>query len=475
MYHKKVHIHFIGIGGIGMSGIAKILRSQGYTISGCDLYLDKNNIKDLQQLGCTIHEGNNTPACQQNDIDIIVYTSAVQPNNPEIIAAQQRGIPTIKRALMLAELMRTKYSIAIAGSHGKTTTTSLIAHILLQAHKDPTVIIGGHLKTISTNAQLGKGDFLVAETDESDRSLLHLQATLAVVTNINFEHAETYKNIADVKKTFLQFLNNLPFYGKAIVCLDDPNIKSLLPKLHHVKLISYGLESGARWSATHITLHPDYSTFNVVYDNQTLGSVTFTMPGRHNILNSLAAIAVAHDLDIPFATIQHALQNFGGVERRFTFRGIYKGAEIFDDYGHHPEEIRNTLLIARARAKKKLIVIFQPHRYTRTHKLWNNFIYMFLHSKIDHLIITDIYPAFEQPIPEITSQNLVRAILSKKPLFNVEYISFNPLENFLNPLENKAGFGDLILLQGAGKINTLGQYLISQKGFISEKSLTINL
>jgi len=460
MYHKKAHIHFIGIGGIGMSGIAKILRSQGYTISGCDLDLDKKIIKDLQQLDCIIHKGNNTPECQSDTIDIVVYTSAVQANNPEIIAAQQRGIPTIKRALMLAELMRTKYSIAIAGSHGKTTTTSLVAHILLQAEKDPTVIIGGHLKTISTNAQLGQGDFLVAEADESDRSLLHLQATLAVITNIDFEHVETYTDLEDVKQTFLQFLNNLPFYGKAIVCFDDSNIQSLLPALQHVKLISYGLESDARWSATNIQLHPDHSTFTVIYDNKTVGTLRFSMPGRHNILNALAAIAIAHDLAIPFATIQHALQHFGGIERRFTFRGTHKGAEVFDDYGHHPEEIRNTLLVARARTKKNLTVIFQPHRYTRTHTLWNDFVTMFENSAIDHLIITDIYPASEQPIPEVTGLNLARAICLKKPPFEVTYAPFDSsLKKLLNAIESKAAPSDLILLQGAGKIHILAKYL----------------
>ena len=461
MYHKKAHIHFMGIGGIGMSGIAKILRSQGYTISGCDLDFDKQSIKELQQLGCSIYKGNNTPKCQQNNIDIVVYTSAIQPHNPEIIAAQQRGIPTIKRALMLAEIMRTKYSIAIAGSHGKTTTTSLIADILLQAKKDPTVIIGGHLKTISANAHLGKGDFLVAETDESDRSLLHLQATLAVLTNINFEHPETYKNLDDIKQIFLQFLNNLPFYGKAIICIDDPHIKSLLPKLQHVKLISYGLEFGARWRATHIILYPTHSTFNIIYDNQYFGCITFTMPGRHNVLNALAAIAIAYDLDIPFVTIKNALQNFGGVDRRFTFRGTYNDAEIFDDYGHHPEEIRNTLLIARARAKRKLIVIFQPHRYIRTHVLWKDFINMFLNSTIDQLIITDIYPAFEQPIPEVTGQNLAQALSLKKPSFNVTYISFDiSLNQLVDVIKKQAHPCDLILLQGAGNINMLAEHLI---------------
>src|SRR3990170_8155336 len=236
---KKSHVHFVGIGGIGMSGIATILKYQGYEISGCDLDLDQTSIENLRTIGCKVYQGNNTPRCQDTTIDILVYSSAVKKQDPEIISAQERGIPTIPRALMLAELMRTKYSVAIAGSHGKTTTTSLISHILIEANMDPTVVIGGHLKNISSNARLGEGDFLVAEADESDRSFLHLQATLAIVTNIDLEHLETYQDLDDIKQTFKQFLNSLPFYGKAIVCVDDENIRSLLP-IPHIKIIKYG-------------------------------------------------------------------------------------------------------------------------------------------------------------------------------------------------------------------------------------------
>src|SRR5579872_3677738 len=418
VYNKKAHIHFVGIGGIGMSGIATILKYQGYDISGCDADLDQQSVRNLRALGCTVHQGNNTPGCNDGSIDILVYSSAIKSQNPEILAAQERGIPTIPRALMLAELMRTKYSIAIAGSHGKTTTTSLVSHILMEARKDPTIIIGGHLKSISTNARLGEGDFLVAETDESDRSLLHLQATIAVVTNIDLEHLETYKDIDDIKDTFKQFLNNLPFYGKAIMCIDDANVRSLLP-LPHIKTIKYGLDASADFYATNINLEGDHSTFTVWHKAHCLGPVTFSMPGRHNVLNSLAATAVALDLEIPFATIAAALKSFKGVERRFSYRGEFKGAEIFDDYGHHPNEILNTLLVARKRSKQRLIVVFQPHRFTRTDKLWHDFVATFATSHVDKLLVTDIYPASEQPIPGITSENLVKAVEQSNPSISV--------------------------------------------------------
>ena len=461
MYKQNVHIHFVGIGGIGMSGIATILKYQGYEISGCDLDLDQTSIKNLRKIDCTIHQGNNTPACKSDAIDVLVYSSAIQPDNPEIVAAQQRGIPTIARALMLAELMRTKYSIAIGGSHGKTTTTSLISHILIEAQLDPTVIIGGHLKNISNNARIGNGDFLVAEADESDRSLLHLQATLAVVTNIDLEHLETYRDLNDIKNTFKQFLNNLPFYGKAIVCIDDKNIQSLLP-MPHIKTIKYGLSPVADLKAHNIDLQPDHSTFTVVAKDtaKPLGSIRINMPGQHNVLNSLAAIALARELAIPFDVIQKAIESFKGIERRFSYKGTFRGAEVFDDYGHHPKEIHHTLLVARRRTKGKVIVVFQPHRYTRTDRLWDDFIETFLHSDIDHLIITDIFPASEVPIQGISSQRLAQELQSRKPNFSVTYLPFEQsFDQIRKNLERNLENNDLLLLLGAGKVNKFADSL----------------
>jgi UDP-N-acetylmuramate--alanine ligase len=462
MYRKKLHLHFIGIGGIGMSGIAKILKYQGYTISGCDNDLHQQSILDLQSIGCHIYEGNNTPSCNDENIDIVVYSSAIRKNNPELVRAQQRGIPTIGRALMLAELMRTKFSIAIAGAHGKTTTTSLISHILIEAQTDPTVIIGGHLKNISANARFGDGDFLVAEADESDRSLINLHATLALITNIDLEHLDVYSDIDDIKNTFKQFLNNLPFYGKAILCVDDLHVRSLLP-LEHLKIIKYGLDQTfADIFAKDITLNPDHSLFTVYQKNNPypLGTVHLAMPGHHNILNALGAIALAIELGVPFETISAALTSFKGVDRRFTYKGTYKGAELFDDYGHHPEEIRNTLLVARRRTKGRVIVFFQPHRYSRTQKLWDSFVETFLTSGIDALVMTDIYPASEEPIPEVTTQNLLKAMSLRHPHFELSYV---PLEkDFISLIEKLnilAKSDDLVLLLGAGKMNKIMNYI----------------
>jgi len=460
VYKKKAHIHFVGIGGIGMSGIAKILKFQGYEISGCDLDITQKSIAELISIGCKIYQGNNTDKCKKSPIDILVYSSAIKTDNPEIIAARKRGIPTISRALMLAELMRTKYSVAIAGSHGKTTTTSLISHILIEAQMDPTVIIGGHLKNISTNARLGKGDFLVAEADESDRSFLQLQSTLAVITNIDLEHLETYKNLEDVKQTFRQFLRNLPFYGKAIICADDANIRSLLP-IPYLKLIKYGIDKKLDIWADNIKLKRDHSTFDLFTKKKgKLGNICVNMPGKHNILNSLAAIALSLDLNISFKTIARALSCFQGIERRFSYNGTFCGAEIFDDYGHHPREIINTLEVAKKRAQRKLTVIFQPHRYSRTHKLWDDFVYTFSQSAIDHLIITDIYPASELPIPGITGEKLAQAIRETNPKLNVSFVPFeDQFESITKQLTSIARPLDLILLLGAGKINRLAKYI----------------
>lgn len=457
--YKKRHIHFIGIGGIGMSGIATILKNQGYDVSGCDADIEQQSIKNLAALGCSIYHGNNNPACNQPAIDVVVYSSAIQLDHPEIAQALQRNIPVIPRALMLAELMRTKYSVAIAGSHGKTTTTSLIAHILIEAGIDPTVIIGGHLKTLSSNALLGQGAFLVAEADESDRSFLHLHATFAVVTNINFEHVDTYHDLDDVKNTFVQFINRIPFYGKAFLCIDDPHVRSILPQ-NHVKKITYGLSADADIRGAAVNLQSHSSSFTVYDKEKELGSVTIQLLGIHNVLNSLGAIAFALDLDIPFATIAQALGSFKGVERRFSYRGTFQNAEIFDDYGHHPVEIAHTLNAARLRAKNGLTVVFQPHRFTRTQRLWHQFLDVFEKSSVNNLIITDIYDASEQPIPDITSKRLVEDLHTRKCAMPITYIPYE--QNFASIkqfLQNIVQPDDLILVLGAGKIHLLAHQL----------------
>ena len=362
---------------------------------------------------------------------------------------------------MLAELMRTKYSIAIAGSHGKTTTTSMISHILMEARLDPTLIIGGHLKSISNNAKFGLGDFLVAEADESDRSLTHLHATIAILTNIDLEHLETYKDFEDIKDTFKKFLNNIPFYGKAIVCIEDQGIQEILP-IPHIKIIKYGLSNKANIWADDINLESSHSTFNVYKDDKLLGKINLNIPGQHNVLNALAAITLGLDLELSFETIYKALKSFKGVERRFSYHGVTKnGAEIFDDYGHHPNEILNTLLIAHKRAKNKLRVIFQPHRYTRTEKLWQQFIDTFKNNPVDELIITDIYPASETPIEDITAENFVKDFLKQNPNFPIRYLPFDKtFSNFIDYINNNAQQDDLVLLLGAGKLNLIASRVV---------------
>jgi UDP-N-acetylmuramate--alanine ligase len=460
--YKKGHIHFVGIGGIGMSGIAKILKYQGYTVSGCDMDLEQKSVEDLLSIGCLIYKGNNTPHCNDQSIDVLVYSSAINEVNDEIVSAQERGIPTIPRALMLAEIMRTKFSIAVSGAHGKTTTTSLISHILIESHQDPTVIIGGHLKNISSNARWGAGDFLVAEADESDRSFLRLYPTIAVVTNIDHEHLDTYKDLEDIKASFAHFISNVPFYGKAIVCIDDPHIRSLLP-LPSIKTIKYGFdEHQADLFATDVILEKDISTCTVFQKNnpEPLGSLTITMPGKHNVLNALAAIAACMDVGVSFTACAQALQNFKGIERRFSFKGTFRGAHIFDDYGHHPTEIFNTLLVARKKAQRKLIVIFQPHRYSRTEKLWSDFVHLFAYSAIDHLIITDIYAASEKPLENVTSQNLVKAIQEKQPFSPVTYVPYDSdFSQIIQSLKGSVSEDDLVLIQGAGKVYKLAELL----------------
>lgn len=492
MYTKQRHIHFMGIGGIGMSGIAEILRLQGYIVSGCDLscVVPKKDIhtakilSDLQEIGCTLYPEHS--ADHINSADVLVYSSAIDKNHPEIVRALEKGIPVIPRAIMLAELMRMKYGIAVSGAHGKTTTTSIISHILIEADFDPTVVIGGVLKNISANAKLGGGDILIAEADESDRSLLYLNPCIAVVTNIDAEHLDTYKDLADIKQTFKDFLSRLPFFGKAFLCIDDPNIASILP-LPHVCTVKYGLTKNADVYGKVITLEKTHSIFEVYVNTNSayyrdvflrkaksarpeskkdgefelLGQITLNIPGEHNVANSLAAIGLSLELEVPFERIQNALKIFKGVERRFEFKGLCKGTEVFDDYGHHPTEIQKTLIMAQRRTNKKLHVVFQPHRFTRTQKLWNEFVETFAGNKnISTLYLTDIYPASEKPIPEITSQNLVKAIQAKNPNIKVFYCS--SYDEIIKNVPEFLGDGDLLLTIGAGKVNQIGEKLVNQ-------------
>jgi len=463
--YKKMHLHFVGINGIGMSGIAKILHKQGHTISGCDLACDGANILELITAGCKISSGHNSETCKDLGIDLVVYSSDVPYDSQELVAARNNGIKTVQRATVLAEIMRSKFSIGVAGSHGKTTTTSMIGHILLQAQLDPTIIVGGIMHNIGNNAYCGQGKYLVAETDESDRSLLLLPVSIAVLTNIDFEHANTYKNIDEVTEVFHQYLNRVPFFGKAIISDDDPQISTIKPQLS-CATISYGLSPSADIQAINIQLQADESFFDIINNKtkQILGSITIAMPSIYNVLNATAAITTALELEIPFTLIANALQSYQGVDRRFSYKGLVKniGAQIFDDYGHHPTEIGHSLITAQRKTKKDLIVVFQPQRYTRTYHLWDEFVHVFSQANsIKHLIITDIHSSNEQPINNVSGKQLAQEIQNKAAHINVHYLSF---EKDLKNLEEKiiliARQDDLILLLGAGKINKLADILI---------------
>ncbi len=458
---KPLHLHFMGIGGIGMSGLAKIFRQRGNLISGCDNNLNQKSIEDLKALGCTISEGNNNKKCNDPSIDTLIYSTAINKNNPELTRAQQGITKTRHRSELLGFLMSEKFSIAVAGTHGKTTTSSILSHILLEGKIDPTVIIGGHLNSIKSNAHAGNSQFLVAEADESDRSFLNLFPTIAIITNINFDHAETYDDLDDVKETFTRFLKKLPDHGKAIVCGDDKNIQSLLSTIK-APLTTYGFNDNCNWKIVNETLETDHSIFYLKNNSKTFGPLTLPMPGKHNVLNATSAFIAALSTTMSPETIIKTLATFDGVDRRFTFKGTYNGARIIDDYGHHPNEIKNALAIARKQTNGKLRVLFQPHRYSRTKSLWDDFIAMFLESKIDELIITDIYPASETPLEGISSQNLVKALQDKKADFTVQYLPLD--QNFstlLAHLKKTLTQNDLLMLQGAGKVNSIADKLTS--------------
>ncbi len=462
--YKQSHFHFVGINGIGMSGIAKILHKKGYIVSGCDLSCDNAHIQELIDDHCKISNQHNSALCNDNSITTVVYSSDVPYNNPELVNARSKGIATIQRAAALADIMRTKFSIGVAGSHGKTTTTSMIAHIFIEAQTDPTVIVGGIMHNIKNNARYGHSNYVIAETDESDRSHLLLPVTLGVLTSVDFEHANVYKNLDEVIDVFTQFLNQIPHHGKAIVCVDDENISNMTPKIS-LRVITYGTKHFADIQPINIQLHPDSSSFDI-FDSRTqtvLGSINIAMPSMYNILNATAAITTAFEQKIPFPVIAQALASYQGVDRRFTYKGTMQSpsAEIFDDYGHHPTEIYHSIITARRKTKNKLIVVFQPQRYTRTFHLWNEFIRVFQTADIDHLIITDIYTANEPVIEDITSQRLVEEINKSNPSCSVQYIPFQAdLSDIKNSVLNIVSDNDLILLLGAGKVNKLAEKLL---------------
>ena len=459
MYRKTKHIHFVGIGGIGMSGIAELLLNLGYTVSGSDLEATDITAK-LERLGAKIYRGHERQWV--GNADVVVTSTAIAEDNPEVAQAREEHVPVIQRAEMLAELMRLKkYGIAIAGSHGKTSTTSLVATILGEAELDPTIVVGGKVASLGGNAKLGDGEFLVAEADESDGSFLKLSPVIEVVTNIDLEHLDYYRDIDHIKDVFLEFINRLPFYGVAIVCFDDKNIAALLPEIHK-RTITYGLTEQADLYATRIVSAEGGATFTVKRRQEELGQVTLNRPGRHTIYNSLAAIAVGLELEIDFSTIAMALQGFQGVERRIEVKGEAEGVLVVDDYGHHPTEIRATLdAVREGWPEKRLVVAFQPHRYSRTQGLFDEFVTAF--HRADVLVLTDIYPASEAPIAGVTAQALQEAIQKhgQRNTFYIPGLIDSPAE--LLPLLQE---NDLLLTLGAGNIVRTGEqvlHLIAEK------------
>src|SRR6202162_3832109 len=405
MFFKLQHLHFVGIGGIGMSGIAEVLLNLGYQISGSDMKLTPTTER-LAKLGAMILEGH--AAANVAGAKAIVFSSAVDDQNPEVQEARRLSIPVIPRGEMLAELMRLKYGIAIAGSHGKTTTTSMTATVLNHAGLDPTVVVGGKVATMGgSNARVGHSDFLVVESDESDRSFLKLAPIVAVVTNIDREHLDCYSSIDDIRAAFIEFVNKVPFYGAAIVCVDDDNVKTILPAIRR-RTITYGASTQADLEAGEICCGPFASDFSLRYRQTALGRFHLRIPGRHNVLNATAAAAVALELEVAPDHIREGLASFSGVDRRFQTRGQERGITVIDDYGHHPTEIRATLAAARLCGFRRIHVIFQPHRYTRTYHLMDEFARSFMQA--DRLYVLDIYAASEKPIEGVTAQALVERI-----------------------------------------------------------------
>jgi UDP-N-acetylmuramate--alanine ligase len=456
-FGKATRIHFVGIGGIGMSGIAELLINLEYEVSGSDLK-DTVVTRRLSDLGGNIFIGHK--AEHVGEADVVVYSSAVGKGNPEILEARDRNIPVIPRAEMLAELMKLKYGIAIAGAHGKTTTTSMVASILMCGHLDPTVVIGGRLDIWGgSNAKLGEGDILLAEADESDGSFLALSPTIAVVTNMDHEHVDHYGDMAAIRQTFVDFINKIPFYGTAIVCLDNEEIQGIVPKLRK-RCLTYGMASQADLRASNVVQEGLGVSFEASFRDQSLGRMVVGMPGEHNVLNALAAIAVALELDLDTGVIREGLKSLGGLERRFHVKGQKRDILVLDDYGHHPTEIVATLKTARACwPEKRVVVAFQPHRYSRTKAVFDRFVISF--NEADVLVVTSIYSAGEDPIDGVTGEGLAQGI---KEHGHKEVIFCAREEDILTTILSLTRPGDLVITLGAGSIYKVGDRLLEKLG-----------
>jgi len=455
MHHKVERVHFVGIGGSGMCGIAEVLLNLGYQVHGSDL--NRSPVTErLEKLGARISYGH----ARENlgDVQVLVRSTAVKDDNPEVLEAHVRSIPVIPRAEMLAELMRLKYGIAVGGTHGKTTTTSMIATMLSGTDLDPTVVIGGRLNSINSNACLGQGEILLAEADESDGSFLALSPIIAVITNIDREHLDHYRGgIKEIEDNFVEFANKVPFYGLVVLCLDDPRVQEIMPRIRR-RISSYGFNPQADVRATDVTISGMQSRFKVIVNREELGEFTIDMPGRHYVLNCLAAIATGFELGLEFADIRRHLSGFAGVQRRLQIVGEYRGALLIDDYGHHPTEIQVTLeALRQAWPKRRLVTLFQPHRYTRTQHLFNDFQVVF--NETDVLVVTDIYAAGENIIDGVSGEILADAIRQH----GHKQVHYLPDRQALHEfVEANVESADLILTLGAGDISRLHHELVAK-------------
>jgi UDP-N-acetylmuramate--alanine ligase len=451
---RKHHVHFVGIGGIGMSGIAEVLLNMGYRVSGSDL-ADSETTRRLSRLGAGILVGHDA-AHVSPEADVVVISSAVKTSNPEVVRARELAIPVIPRAEMLAELMRMKTGIAVAGSHGKTTTTSFVAEILAHAGLDPTVVIGGKLRALGSNARLGQGKLLVAEADESDGSFLLLSPTIATVTNIDPEHLDHFGTIERAEEAFLAFIHRVPFYGRAILCIDHPRVRALLPRIRK-PFTTYGISSDADWIASDVTVEGMTTRFEVTRADTGYGTLSLQLPGRHYALNALAAAIAAHELGVPFPVIRQALAQFGGIHRRFEVLGELADILVVDDYGHHPAEVRATLRAAREGFKRRLVVAFQPHRFSRTRDLFDDFLSAF--DDADRLFLTEIYAAGEERIEGVSGEALHQA-LKRRGHLDVTYAPTR--EGLTDAVFDALRPGDLLVVLGAGDVYKVGEEIVQR-------------
>ncbi|MEN8689189.1 MAG: UDP-N-acetylmuramate--L-alanine ligase [Desulfobacterales bacterium] len=456
MYRKKYHIHFVGIGGIGMSGIAELLLNLGYTVSGSDLKSSEITER-LKRFGGLILKGHAED--HVGNADVVVVSSAVDADNPEVRAARQASIPVIPRAEMLAELMRLKYSIAVAGAHGKTTTTSIVSAVLDRGGLDPTVVIGGKLKSIGTNARLGEGDFIVAEADESDGSFLKMSPTIAVVTNIDREHLDHYPDLDAIKSAFLEFIDRIPFYGLAVLCLDNESVQSLIPEIKK-RYTTYGMSTQADVQARNVIFEGLRSRFTLHHQGEPLGDIRLNLPGIHNVYNAMASVAVGFELGIPFETVKAALETVEGVQRRLEIKGDVNGITIVDDYGHHPTEIKTTLQAAKeAWPDRRMVVVFQPHRYSRTRALFDEFTRSFYQS--DVLLVLPIYSAGENVIEGVDSSSMCDGIRQHG---HKEVICKDTIAAAVAGLKDILVPGDILLTLGAGDVWKVGEDILRELG-----------